>query len=359
MEWNWQHKDWPHFNYDAVKIEDLEQSFLFNAAKTQWLWEHIDESEKQDLSINFLANEALKTSEIEWEILSRDSVRSSIQKYFWIKNNFPAKPSEIWIAQMMVHMFQNSDQQIDHEILFQWHKYVCNGRTDLEDIWKYRTHIEKMQVVSGQIDNLKIHYEAPASKDIPKEMEIFINWLKNNKDSPLIRSSIAHLYFVCIHPFEDENGRIGRSISEHILSNYLGYPSLIALSHMIEKYKNIYYQMLEKNNTKIHIDSWIVWFAQTIIEAQEYSMKTIHFIIKKTKIYDSFRDDLNSRQLKVLNKLFDAWIEGFVWWLSAKNYMSISQTTISTTTRDLNDLVNKWILKKTWERKSTRYFLNI
>ncbi|HEN4787339.1 TPA: Fic family protein, partial [Legionella pneumophila] len=68
---------------------------------------------------------------------------------------------------------------------------------------------------------------------------------------------------------------------------------------------------------------------------------------------------INPRQEKVLLRLFHAGPEGFVGGLSAKNYMSITGATIATTTRDLNDLVKKNILKRTGELKATRYFLNL
>ena len=71
------------------------------------------------------------------------------------------------------------------------------------------------------------------------------------------------------------------------------------------------------------------------------------------------RKKMNERQEKVLLRLFQAGPQGFIGGLSAKNYMSITATTIATTTRDLRDLVEKNLLKKTGERKSTRYFLNL
>ncbi|PCJ81262.1 MAG: hypothetical protein COA49_05995 [Bacteroidetes bacterium] len=52
-----------------------------------------------------------------------------------------------------------------------------------------------------------------------------------------LRSAIAHLYFESIHPFEDGNGRIGRSIAEKALLQTVGHPLLLSLSVSIEKIK--------------------------------------------------------------------------------------------------------------------------
>ncbi|WP_273200181.1 MULTISPECIES: hypothetical protein [Legionella] len=111
----------------------------------------------------------------------------------------------------------------------------------------------------------------------------------------------------------------------------------------------------------MHLDltSWLIWFANIALEAQQSTYLYIDFIIKKSVILKEAEGKINPRQEKVLLRLFHAGPEGFVEGLSAKNYMSITGTSIATTTRDLNDLVKKNILKRTGELKATRYFLNL
>ncbi len=65
------------------------------------------------------------------------------------------------------------------------------------------------------------------------------------------------------------------------------------------------------------------------------------FIIKKSVILREAEGKINSRQEKILLRLFQAGPDGFIGGLSAKNCMSITGTTIATTTRDLTDLVKK------------------
>lgn len=67
--------------------------------------------------------------------------------------------------------------------------------------------------------------------------------------------------------------------------------------------------MLEKNNKSLEINSWIIWFSNIILEAQEHSFQMIHFVIKKTKLLDMHKNSLNERQKKVILRLFDAGIE--------------------------------------------------
>lgn len=162
-----------------------------------------------------------------------------------------------------------------------------------------------------------------------------------------------------IHPFEDGNGRIGRALSEKLLAQALGQPSLLALSRQIEKDRKHYYLALEAANKDLEIEPWLIWFSETVLKAQAYSTLMIDHLIAKTKMLDHLRGQLNPRQEKVLIRLFDAGPEGFEGGLSAKNYITIADTTTPTATRDLGALVAKGALKRTGERKATRYWLNL
>ena len=274
-------------------------------------------------------------------------------------------PAESGIAEMMTNLFLNFAQPLSHAMLFDWHRMLSNGRRDLNDVGCYRTHEDPMQVVSGALGESKIHFEAPPSKQVPKEMEAFVAWWVSTQPGAthplpaLTRCGIAHLYFVSIHPFEDGNGRIGRAVAEKSLAECLGQPTLIALSQTIERHRKSYYDALELSNKDIEITEWLVYFARVVLEAQEYSIRMIDFLIEKTKLYDQLRGRLNERQEKVLKRMFREGLGGFEGGLSAENYIKITGTSRATATRDLQDLVDLGALLKTGELKSTRYYLNI
>ena len=196
-------------------------------------------------------------------------------------------------------------------------------------------------------------------------MSEFIEWF--NITAPtgktplpaLTRSGLVHLYFVCIHPFEDGNGRIGRALAEKVLSQAVGAPTLIALSLKIQNAKKEYYRQLELNNKDLSVTSWLEYFTSTILQAQDYSQKFIDFLIDKTKLYDRLRGQLNDRQEKVLTRMFREGLEGFKGGLSAENYIKITGASRATTTRDLNDLVAKGALTSKGTLRHTRYYLNV
>ncbi len=365
--WNWMLKEWPRFTYNAEALEALEFQFSENSGTVFGVLKHLQEESKDDFLVEILSDEAIKTSEIEGEYLDRDSVQSSIKKNLGLAVE-PRKipPAEYGISEMMVDLYLNYNQTLTHEQLFLWHKMISNGRRDLTDIGRYRTHEDPMYVVSGRLDSPKVHFEAPPSKTVSAEMDKFVSWFnqehqKFNKQNilPLAKAGIAHLYFVSIHPFEDGNGRIGRAIAEKSLAQSTLRPSLISLSSTIEANKKSYYTLLEKSNTTLEITDWLIYFANTILKAQENTLKRIDYLLQKTKFFDRYSSQLNERQIKVIKRLFEAGFDGFKGGLSANNYQTIAKASASTTTRDLQDLINKQILFKTGLLKSTRYFLNI
>jgi Fic family protein len=249
--------------------------------------------------------------------------------------------------------------------MFEWHKLLLAGDNDIKVIGDYRTHADAMRVVSGPIHKRTVHFEAPPSARVPSEMRRFVAWFNDSapdgeKALPaLTRAALAHLYFVCIHPFEDGNGRIARALAEKALAQNLGQPMLIALAYTIERERKHYYSELEHNNKQLCIDDWMTYFANTVLQAQDNTIKRVDFCIAKAKFYEKFRDQLNERQAKVVARLFREGVDGFKGGLSADNYLSISKTSRATATRDLQDLVEKGALTKTGELRHTRYFLKL
>ena len=69
MKWNWQHKKWPHFNFNEASFIKLQQKFIEQAGEQTGSIKHISYDEKEVLKIQLLSNEAFKTSLIEGEIL--------------------------------------------------------------------------------------------------------------------------------------------------------------------------------------------------------------------------------------------------------------------------------------------------
>ena len=364
--WNWQQTDWPTFRFERGKLEAMESQFLLQSGVFSGCIRHISEGDREQITVDLISEEALNTSEIEGEILNRDSLQSSIRRNFGLAtDNRKIAPAEQGIAQMMVALYREFDAPMCDSLLFRWHESLMTGRRDLANIGAYRTGPNPMQVVSGPLHDPKIHFQAPPSAAIQAEMVRFMQWFKRTSpggEAPLpilTRAGIAHLYFVSIHPFEDGNGRIGRAISEKAISEGLGHAPLIALSLSINRGRKTYYEMLERSNKGTEITAWLVYFAQTVLDAQAHSQDLVEFLIKKTKFYDRLRGQLNERQDKVIARMMREGPGGFKGGLSAENYIRLTGTSRATATRDLQDLVQKQALLRTGTLKGTRYHLPI
>jgi len=366
MTWNWQQPDWPEFEYDGDALAALEEAFLLHSGELLGAFRHVGAEDQDALRIELISEEALKTSEIEGELLNRDSVQSSLRQQFGLSSTPRRVPAgERGISEMMVDLYRAFDSRLTHQGLFRWHEMVMAGSRNIEIVGSYRKHKEPMQVVSGRFDRPKIHFEAPPSPRVKTEMGALIGWF--NRTGPkgsaplpnLTRAGIAHFYFESIHPFEDGNGRIGRALSVKALAQSLGQPSLVALAHTIERDRKAYYQWLERSNKDNEITRWLVYFAETILQAQRTTMKHIEFYIAKTKFYDRHRGKLKPRQEKVVVRMFEEGVDGWKGGLSAENYISITKASRATATRDLRGLVELGALIRSGERRHTRYKLNI
>ena len=366
MMWNWQQPDWPKFSWDKARLNKAEEVFLVGSGVFAGTVKHLDDGDREQLTIEAISAEALTTSEIEGEILNRASVQSSIRKEFGLATDKRrASPAEQGIAEMMVDLHRSFAKPLSRDMLFRWHRMLLSGRRDMKDVGCYRTSNEAMRVVSGPIHLPRVHFDAPPASELPQQMVQFIDWFNrtapNGVDSlpALTRAGIAHLYFESIHPFEDGNGRIGRAISEKALSQCLGQPTLTALAATMLLRRKAYYTALEAANKDNEITSWLAWFAGITIEAQRRTAARVEFLMDKTKLLDGLRGRLNGRQEKALLRMLREGPEGFAGGLSAGNYMTITKASPATATRDLADLVAKRALKRHGERRHARYHVAI
>jgi len=363
MDYNWQQADWPSFRFDLTGVEGFLFAFADKAGQVNGLMKGLPDATQTEAVLQIMIAEALKTSEIEGEQLSRQDVMSSMRNQLGLNNpleQIKDKASE-GAAKLMVTVRDTWAKPLDKTMLLSWHGMLMKGASGIK-AGEWRTDETAMQVVSNPYGKMKIHFEAPLSSQVPEEIEGFINWFNQSEKSIVhapIRAAIAHLYFESIHPFEDGNGRIGRAISEKAISQGLGRPAILSLSRTIEANKKQYYEALEKAQKSNEVSSWIQYFIEMALVAQEDAEQQVEFILRKTKFFDRFKDDLNERQLKVVKRMLDEGPDGFEGGMNARKYISITKTSKATATRDLQRLVDLGVLKPIGGGRSTSYFLNL
>ena len=368
MVYNWQHKEWPQYTYDTDNVGNPQLSFGIKTGEMSGLIEGLPEEHQNETIIELMVAEAIKTSEIEGEFLSRKEVMSSIKKNLGVHDQHPRQIKDHrvkGIAQLMVSIRKTYAAPLTTQMLFDWHKMLLLGNKYIKT-GQWRTHPSPMQVVSGSVGKETIHFEAPPSALVPEEMERFISWYNATApdkaqaiNNPLIRSAITHWYFESIHPFEDGNGRIGRALSEKALSQGLEQPVLLSLSSTMEAHKDTYYKSLKQAQRTLDVTKWINYFTKTVLSAQLEAEKLIHFSLQKTRFFDRYNNQLNDRQLKVITRMLEEGPAGFEGGMSAKKYMVISKTSKATATRDLQALVEWGVFIAQGGGRSVRYWLRI
>ncbi len=326
---------------------------------------------KTESLIHFMVSEAIKSSEIEGEIIDEAELASSIRNHLGLnteKKQVKDQKAE-GISRVMVDVHNTFAEALSKKKIHEWHTMLFQGHSSLLNIrvGSYRTHKEPMQVVSGPIGKQKVHYEAPPSQILEKEMQTFIKWFnytapgkKEEIKSASLRAAIAHLYFESIHPYEDGNGRIGRAIAEKVLYQNIGRPVLLSLSQEIEAKKKLYYSSLSKAQKSNEITEWIKYFTEVIINSADSAEEQVKFIIEKSKFYERIKDQINPRQRKLINRMLQEGVKGFEGGIKASKYASLGKCSKATATRDLTELLNKGILRKLESGgRSTSYDLNL
>lgn len=367
MRYNWQQNDWPLFRYDEALATSLLLPFLEKVGKSSGFMETLSKAEQEVSVINVLVKEAIKTSEIEGEYISRKDVISSIRKNL----GFPTDKSVIkdkrseGLGELLIKVRETFEKPLSEKMLFDWHKLLMKGSFGVE-VGKWRSHEEPMQVISGAMGKEKVHFEAPPSQKVPEEMTAFVTWFNASSPkgqqklfNPMLRAAITHLYFESVHPFEDGNGRIGRLLAEKALAQGLGKPVFMSLSKSIEAGKKTYYRQLEKAQQGNEITKWVNYFCGLLVDAQNDFEQTVRFSLKKASFFETHKTVLNERQKKVIKKMLDEGYEGFEGGMNTRKYIGLTKTSKATATRDLQDLVAKGIFISAGGGRSVSYSLKI
>lgn len=359
----WQKLDWPHFTWSADllivllgEVRNLQGQLAGRMSVLGF--------EGLEQQLEAMTQEIVGSSLIEGVQLNAQSVRSSLARHLGMDALGDIVPDHYSEGVVNAMMEATSDYQAEltSERLFNWHSALFpTGRSNgiRITVADWRKGEEPMQVVSGALGHEKIHYEAPPSSLVPSMMNDFIQWV-NTPDitDPLIRAAIAHLWVVSIHPFDDGNGRITRTITELMLARADGMSQrFYSMSAEIMRQRKNYYDVLEKaQHGSMDVTQWIIWFLSALKESITTALNTTDRTLKKTAFWKLHGHKVtNDRQRKILNMLWD----GFEGKLTTQKYARIAHCSHDTALRDIQQLVETGILSKSTEGgRSTSYLLS-
>lgn len=349
----WQSHEWPHFRWDADAL--LQPLAGLRTVQGRFLGVISDIGFDEGLRASAIAIEedAVQTAAIEGETLDREGVRSSIALHLGLPDAGlrPADRATDGLVQVLLDATRHYAQPLTEDRLFGWHAALFpSGRSGFHKITVAAWRDTPMHVVSGPFGKQKVHYEAPPPQRIATDMAAYFAWWDESlgKLDGIIRSALAHLYFVTIHPFEDGNGRLARSLADIALAQDEGTGMrFYSLSAQIMSERKTYYNILQRTQKAGgDITEWLLWFFECLERAILDAQKTLGHILLKAKFWKQHGDiPLNERQKKALNRLLDIGPGGFEGGLTTRKYTAMTKTSRATAWREIEDLLQKGLLR--------------
>lgn len=388
MAYLWQNPEWPHFTWDNKKLINPLAELYANQGILYGQMKLLGFAVQSESNLNRFTKEIKNSFEIEGVPLNEISLRSSVARNLGLENVILANGGQLdknrphlnYIVEVITDAVHNCNVPLTEERLFRWHKKLFGNPSGSESfnglytihVGQYRTDNEgPMRVVSGYGKNETVHFEAPPACILESQMKLFFDWFNGicsneQKISSVIKSAVAHLYFVELHPFEDGNGRLARVVADMALCRGDGNSSqqdncidhLYSMSAQLCKERKKYYEMLHQVETSgsMDITSWILWYigcmnraVLSVLAELEESLRRKEFWAKIDSI------EINERQKKVLRML----LSGFEGKLTSAKYAKICKCSQDTAGRDIEKLIESGILVKGQAGgRSTSYELN-
>jgi len=305
---------------------------------------------RQRAVLQTLTEDVVKTSEIEGEILDAEQVRSSISRRLGIEEGgLPPTDRRVeGVVELMLDATGRYDEPLTGQRIFGWHAALFpTGRSGIRRIrtgaWR-DDQTGPMQVVSGPIGGERVHYEAPEAPRLGAEMSRFLSWINApSEEDAVLTASLAHLWFVTIHPLDDGNGRVARALADLLLArSEQSRDRFYSMSAQIRRERSAYYEVLERTQKgTLNVTEWMGWFLGCMDRALEGAEDTLSSVLRKARFWESASTaSLNERQRAMLNRLLD----GFEGKLTTSKWAKIAKCSQDSALRDIADLVEQRLL---------------
>lgn len=356
--------NWPEFRWDYSELATLLGAVRHRQGRLIGRMEALGFPLRREAVLETLTQDVVKSSEIEGEILDRGQVRSSIARRLGIDIDglIAADRHVEGVVEMMLDATQNYAAPLTIERLLAWHASLFpTGRSGMTPILVGTWRDDKrgpMQVVSGPVGGERVHFEAPEARLLDNEMRTFVNWVDSDSGlDPLLKAGVAHLWFVTLHPFDDGNGRIARTVADMMLARSEDSAQrFYSMSAQIRRERGDYYEMLEKTQMgDLDITSWLDWFLKCLERALAGAETALAGVLTKVRFWDKHGNgSFNDRQRDMLNRL----LNGFEGKLTTSKWAKLAKCSQDSALRDIDDLIRRGILmKEAAGGRSTSYVL--
>ncbi len=348
----WQRSQWPRFRWDSERLFPLFSQARYRQGRFLGTMASMGFDLRLESELAVTAEDVVKTSAIEGEVLNRASVRSSIARRLGLADGgvAPADRKIDGVVEMVLDATRNFAGKLTAKRIFRWHAGLFpTGHSGIHPISVGKWRIDRdgaMQVISGAYGKKQVHYEAPPAARLAAETAAFFQWFNvgSRNLEGLLRAGIAHFWLVSIHPFDDGNGRIARAVADlAIAQTEKTGQRFYSMSSQIERDKSNYYRVLESaQKGDLDITEWLTWFTNCYLSAIDAAEATSQRVLNRAKFWQAQAAEppFSVRQQKVLNRL----LEGFEGFVTAKKWANMCSCSVDTAQRDIAELVQRRLL---------------
>ena len=341
---------WPTFRWDDERLSQRLGVVRHRQGRLYGRMQALGFELRSEAVLSTLAEDVIKSSEIEGEVLDAAQVRSSIARRLGMDIGAlaPTDRHVDGVVDMMLDATQHYDTPLTETRLLAWHAALFpTGRSGMRAIvvgaWR-DGRAGPMQVVSGPMGRERVHFEAPTAERISAEMSSLLQWLADDVSTdPVVQSAIVHLWFLTIHPFDDGNGRIARAIADMVLARSEQSPQrFYSMSAQIRKERNAYYAILERaQKGDLDITSWLEWYLVCLDRAIDGAEHTLAAVLSKARFWEAIAGQpISARQRTGINRLLD----GFEGKLTSSRWAKLTKSSQDSALRDITDLVARGVL---------------
>jgi Fic family protein len=191
-------------------------------------------------------------------------------------------------------------------------------------------------------------FETPEAVD--RLTDTFINAINAEKYDPLLLIPMFVLDFLCIHPFNDGNGRMSRLLTLLLLyrSGYI-VGKYISIEMIIEKTKETYYEVLMDSSAEWHEGK------NSYLPFVRYYMEVILSAYKEFSARVELMQNRSLSKPERIRKLFDNTLQKLSKRMVLEKCPDISTSTVEIT---LASLLKEGYIIKTGAGKNTAYIRN-
>lgn len=362
----YQFKKWPNFYWDQAALTDLLADVRYHQGLLLGYMSALGLTVREQACVQMLTEEIVKTCEIEGVQLDSEHVRSSIVRRMGVDYLITSHNGCLveGMVEMMFDVMRNYEISLTEERIFKWHKAAFPKKkysTKPFTIGKWRTKKSNpIQIIFNADRPEKIHYEAPGHDKIKQEMKQFIKWYNADTELDLIiKSALAHFWFVTLHPFDEGTGRVARAItdmllarSEQIQQRFYSMSAQIQLEH-----KEYYHILQQCQKGTLDVTLWLEWFLNCFKRAILAAKQSLEKSLIRTIFWQTHEsENFNQRQRYIINRLLDKFEDK----LTSSTWAKLGKCSQDTALRDISDLLDRQILiKEVGGGRSTSYILSV